>query len=63
MLQYDPNLRKSADNLAKHEFLTKNIKDFNKIKIEDIKEHIEDSKIKIHIKDNQWVTEYFGWGL
>ena len=63
MLQYDPNLRKSADNLAKHEFLTKNVKNFNKIKIDDIKEHIEDSKIKIHIKDNKWVTDYFGWGI
>ena len=63
MFQYNPSLRKSADNLAKHEFLTKNVKDFSKIKIEDIKEHIEDNKIKINIIDNQWVSEYFGNGI
>ena len=63
MLQYNPNLRKSVDNLAKHEFLTKNVKDFNKVKICDIKEHIEDTKIKINIIDNQWVSEYFGNGI
>ena len=63
MFQYNPNLRKSADNLAKHEFLTKNVKDFSKIKIDDIKEHIEDNKIKININDNQWVLEYFGKGI
>ena len=56
-------MRKSADNLAKHEFLTKNVKDFSKIKIDDIKEHIEDTKIKININDNQWVLEYFGKGI
>jgi len=60
MLQYDLNLRKNAEELANHEFLKKDAKEFNKINIEEIKEHIEDSKIKINMKDNQWVSNYLG---
>jgi len=63
IFQYDPKLRKKAPLLMKHKFLCKNVKEFNKINIEDIKEHIEDSKIKINIKDNQWVSKYFGSGI
>ena len=63
MLQYEQSLRKNIEELTKHEFLNKNPSNFNKIKIEDIKEHIENSKIKINIKDNEWVAKYFGWGI
>ena len=63
MLQYEQSLRKNIDDLTKHEFLNKNSSNFNKINLEDIKEHIENSKIKINIKDNAWVVKYFGWGI
>ena len=63
MLQYDPNLRKSADQLCRHEFLKKDMKNFHPINFSDIKDHVQDSKIVINFKDNQWISNLFGWGI
>ncbi len=63
MLQYDPQTRKSTHELLKHEFLNKNVKDFKKLNLSDISEHIKNSKIEINIKENEWIFKAFGWGI
>ena len=60
MLQYDPKIRLSADELSRHYFLTKNIKDFTKIDINKIKNNLtEDDEIKINVKKNQSIWAIF----
>ena len=58
MLQYDPKLRLSAEELSRHYFLTKNFQDFTKIDINKIKKNLtNDEELKINVKNNQsiWV--------
>ena len=60
MLQYDPKIRLSADELSRHYFLTKNIKDFTKIDISKIKHNLTgDDEITIHVKKNQSIWAIF----
>ena len=60
MLQYDPKIRLSADELSRHYFLTKNIKDFTKIDISKIKHNLTgDDEIKINVKKNQSIWAIF----
>ena len=60
MLQYDPKIRLTADELSRHYFLTKNIKDFTKIDINKIKNNLtEDDEIKINVKKNQSIWAIF----
>lgn len=63
MLQFEPKKRKDADELLMHEFLEKDVKNFTKINIKDINEHIDNLRLKIDMKDNEWVLKYFGWGI
>ena len=51
MLQYDSKLRLSAEELSRHYFLTKNIKDFSKIDINKVQKNLnEKDEIKINVK-------------
>ena len=60
MLQYDPKIRLSADELSRHHFLTKNIKDFTKIDIKKIKNNLTgEDTIKINVKKNQSIWAIF----
>ena len=65
MLQFEPNNRLSADKLYNHKFLRKNVKEFNKIDINELKniEIINNSKIKINTNNNKAIFDNFGNGL
>ena len=58
MLQYDPKKRLSAEELSKHDFLVKKVRDFTPIDKNEIANKISGNKIKINIKDNKtiWTT-------
>ena len=60
MLQYDSKLRLSAEELSRHYFLTKNIKDFSKIDINKVQKNLnEKDEIKINVKKNQSIWAIF----
>jgi serine/threonine protein kinase len=60
MLQYDSNKRFSSDDLLRHDFLIKNVKDFQKVdKNQDqLKGKIQGNMMKINIRNNNTI-----WGL
>ena len=58
MLQYDSNKRFSSDDLLKHDFLIKNVKDFQKVDKEQLKGKIQGNMMKINIRDNNTI-----WGI
>ena len=60
MLQYDSKCRLNADELSRHHFLTKNIKDFSRININEVRNNItDDDKLKINVKKNQSIWAIF----
>ena len=62
MLQYDPNKRYSCEQLSKHSFLTKDVNEFHKVNINELKniEIVYNNRIKINIKNNDYIFEAFG---
>ena len=60
MLQYDSEKRLSIDQLSKHKFLTKNVNEFTKINLDELK----DIRVGllINTKNNGPIQEYFGDG-
>ena len=60
MLQYDSENRLSFDKLSKHKFLTKNINEFTKINLDELK-NIKVG-ILINTKENGAIRDYFGDG-
>ena len=58
MLQYDENRRLSSDDLLKHDFLTKNVKDFQKVDTEQVKGKIHGNIMKVNIRNNDTI-----WGI
>ena len=58
MLQYDSNKRFSSDDLLKHDFLIKNVKDFQKVDKDQLKGRIQGNMMKINIRDNNTI-----WGI
>ena len=60
MLQYDSKKRLSFDKLSKHKFLTKNVSEFTKINLDEMK-NIKVGVI-INTKDNGPIWDYFGDG-
>ena len=60
MLQYDSVKRLSLDKLSKHKFLTKNLNEFTKINLEEMK-NIKAGVI-INNKENGPIWNYFGDG-
>ena len=65
MLQFDPKKRLSLDKLCKHKFLRKNVNEFNKIDINELKDItlLENSNILINTKDNKNIFDNFGIGI
>jgi len=58
MLQYDSNKRFSSDDLLRHDFLIKNVKDFQKVDKDQLKGKIQGNMMKINIRDNNTI-----WGI
>jgi len=59
MLQYDSNIRLSADELAKHPFLNKNMRHFERINIKEMKNYIKDNKLEIGIYQDKKLWNMF----
>ena len=55
MLQYDFENRLSADELAQHDFLLKNVKDSSKVDLEKISNKIDYKGININVKQNETI--------
>ena len=65
MLQYNSEKRLSAEQLANHNFLKKNVSEFKKIDINELKnvKIIYQPTILINTKDNESIWENFGKGI
>ena len=59
MLQYDSNVRLSADELSKHPFLMKNIRHFERIDIREMDKYIKDNKLEIGIYEDKNLWNMF----
>ena len=59
MLQYSAKNRLSADELSKHAFLTKNVKDFKKLDLRKVSHKIDNQGLNINIKRNQSIWAIF----
>ena len=59
MLQYDGDLRSSAEQLSQHKFLKKNVKDFTKADLDQIKNKINSGAIIINTKNNETICRVF----
>ena len=59
MLQYDENKRLSAGELLKHDFLTKNVKDFQKVNVEEVKGNVQGKMMKVNIMKNTVIWNAF----
>ena len=59
MLQYNPAQRLSCKKLAKHPFLTKNVKDFHPINLSLVSKNVEKDKLKINVKNNKSIWSIF----
>jgi serine/threonine protein kinase len=60
MLQYDSSYRLTAEELSRHHFLTRDIKQFTRINMNEVKNNLtEDDKLKINVKKNQSIWAIF----
>ena len=59
MLQYEGELRLSAEQLSQHDFLVKNVKDFVNVQLSKISNKVEGGNIIINIKSNSTIREIF----
>ena len=59
MLQYSAKNRLSAEELSRHHFLTKNVKDFKKIDLTKVSNKIDNKGLNINIKRNQSIWAIF----
>ena len=59
MLQYNPEKRLSAEELAKHPFLAKNIKNFHKINTKKVSKKISHNQLNINVKKNNTIWSIF----
>ena len=59
MLQYDPSIRLSTEQLIHHRFLTDNINNFHKIDLEKVSDKIKKDEIEINTKKNQTIWSIF----
>jgi serine/threonine protein kinase len=59
MLQYEGKRRLTAAQLSRHEFLTKNVKDFHAIDLKKVSKKTEDGKVKINVKSNTTIWSIF----
>ena len=59
MLQYDSKKRLTAEQLSKHDFLNKDIKDFHNIDLEKVSKIIDKNELKINLKNNEFIWSIF----
>ena len=59
MLQYDPAKRMNAQSLFNHAFLTKNVRDFQRINTNLISKNVYGGQLNINIKNNQSIWAIF----
>ena len=59
MLQYDSKKRLSTKQLAKHPFLTNNVKDFHSIDLKEVSKHVDKKGLKINVKENKSIWSIF----
>ena len=60
MLQYDANQRLNINQLAKHSFLTKKVKDVESLDMKKVsKKNMDKSKLKINVKKNKSIWAIF----
>ena len=59
MLQYDSDKRFTSEQLAKHDFLTKDVKDFDKIDVKKVSGKITGEGLNINVKKNKTIWSIF----
>lgn len=59
MLQYDGSKRLNAEELSKHAFLTKDVRNFTKINTRQVQKKIDNKGLNINIKRNQTIWSIF----
>ena len=59
MLQYKGEKRLNADELSKHPFLVKNVRDFQRINIRRVEQKINENGLNINVKKNQTIWSIF----
>ena len=59
MLQYNAQKRLSADELARHHFLTKDVKHFQPIDLRKVSNKVRNNNLNINIKKNQTIWSIF----
>ena len=59
MLQYDANMRLNINQLSNHNFLTKNVKDFESIDIKKVSKNVDKSTLTINVKKNKSIWAIF----
>ena len=59
MLQYNAKNRLNADELARHQFLVKNIRDFEKIDVRKVSNKVNQNNLNVNIKRNQTIWSIF----
>ena len=59
MLQYNAQKRLSASELARHHFLTKNVRDFEPIDVRKVSNKVTHNKLNINIKKNNTIWSIF----
>ena len=59
MLQYDSSARLSAEQLSRHAFLTKNVKDFKPIDLQKVSKKLDNKGLKINVKKNTSIWSIF----
>ena len=59
MLQYNAQKRLSADELARHHFLTKNVNQFEPIDLRKVSNKVRNNNLNINIKQNQTIWSIF----
>jgi serine/threonine protein kinase len=59
MLQYNAQKRLSANDLARHHFLTKNVRDFEPIDVRKVSNKVNQNNLHVNIKRNQTIWSIF----
>jgi len=59
MLQYDSNKRLSAVELLNHDFLKKNVKEFQTLDVNQVKDKVRGKVMNINIRQNNTIWEVF----
>ena len=59
MLQYDSHARLNSEQLFKHPFLTRNIKDFHSIDMKKVEKKIDEKGLNINVKKNKSIWAIF----